>query len=383
MKGPRVSQILFAAGVALGAPGAAADKLAIESPAADAKFNNSRIVLSVKVPSQVRRVRAEVTIPDEKDKTKSKTIFTVAPVELPQGTDRWSPEVELAPGKNTIKVSDADDGQNGASVAVERTGCESASDTRENFEATFYAGASIDSFAANETKNYIGYSSAQSGPQTGYVAGIDFAYRLAKRNPESRWPLQLWVYGETVHGQRSTEVDCGQVQGANGSQLPEVCAGFSPATAASAFLSILRNSSSLEGYGGVRLEFLKFNRGDSNSANLYAKSQLGFLTVQNNGGDVVDDHTKVALGTIMTNGQFRDSYLEVGYGRSDLFYLHRGRRLKLDGYVQWKVADTVPFYPFFQITVDADMGRGSDSIRTYYGINMDIRELTDRFRSKK
>jgi hypothetical protein len=260
-------------------------------------------------------------------------------------------------------------------------------DDRGAWESTFYVGASIDSFAANETKDYLGYNSSNttasnnlqraSGPQLGYVVGIDFAYRLAHSEKRPRWPWHLWVFGETVHGQRSTEVDC------KATQPPAVCSlekGFDISDPASAFLGILRNSTSLEAFTGARLEFFKLNPGSQNSANLYVKSQLGFLTIQNNGGDVVDDHIKAAVGTIMTNGKFRDSYLEAGWGKSDLFHLHRGRRFKFDGYLQYEFSQGIS--PFIQLCVNSDFGPGSDDVRTYYGVNFDIRRLFDSLKPK-
>jgi hypothetical protein len=101
--------------------------------------------------------------------------------------------------------------------------------------------------------------------------------------------------------------------------------------------------------------------------------------VQNNGGDIVDDHLKFGLGAIMTNGTFKHSYLEAGYGKSDLFAIHRGRRVKIDGYLEWQLPGDNRFSraisPFLELTVDSDFGRGSDSVRTYYGLNFDIKEL--------
>ena len=140
-----------------------------------------------------------------------------------------------------------------------------------------------------------------------------------------------------MHGERSAEVSC-----STGSLL---CAGTLPAT----FPAILRNATSLEGSAGFRLELLGLRPSESNSANLYIQSRLGFLTVQNNGADVVDDQTKLALGIILTNGPFRNSYLEVGWGRTDLFSTHRGRRFKVDGYVEWTITelDKRPIHPFF------------------------------------
>lgn len=276
----------------------------------------------------------------------------------------------------------ADNGGTSSKAEPQPAASEPASDERKDFEGNFFVGVSIDSFAANQAKNYIGYTAADSGTKTGYAAGIDFGFRFFKRNPESRWPVQLWVFGETIHGQRSTEVNCQQAQGGQASEAPPVCQGYSATTAPDAFLAVLRNSSSLEAYSGLRLEFLKFNPGGEHSANLYVKSQLGFVTVQNNGEDIVDSHTKLAVGTIMTNGDFRGSYLEAGWGRSDLFALHRGRRFKVDGYVQWctkPAAGKVSICPFFEMTVDSDLGRGSDDVRTYYGINLNLQQLGSLF----
>lgn len=254
------------------------------------------------------------------------------------------------------------------------------SDARESFEAGFFAGASIDSFAASEVKHYAGYNASQSGAQTGYVAGIDFALRLAARTESRRWPLQLWVYGKTVHGVRSAEMDCRDLPSSGGASTGS-CTGVQ-ATAADAFLAILRNASSLESYSGLRVEFFRVNPGQTHAANFYVKTQAGFLTVQNSGGDVMDDQIRLALGAILTNGPFRGSYFEGGYGKSDVFYFHRGRRFKIDGYLQWKIGDASPVSPFFRITVDADMGPGSDSVRTYYGVAVELRQLTSRFSGK-
>ena len=294
-------------------------------------------------------------------------------------------KVLLAPGvENTIRVSLVSDPTKCFSITITQEGDES--DTRGNWEASGYAGASIDSFAANETKNYLGYNQPDtaggmnlqqaSGPQTGYVAGVNFAYRMFKASSSPQFPAQLWVYGETVHGERSTEVDC--------NSAPDTCklfdpTGFDVSKLGSTFFAILRNSSSLEGYAGARLEFMKLNPGSADSANLYIKSQLGFITVQNNGGDIVDDHIKVAIGAIMTNGLFKHSYLEAGYGKSDLFAMHRGRRFKVDGYLEWQLPGTNRFSraisPFLQLSVDSDFGPGSDDVRAYYGLNFDIKEL--------
>lgn len=373
-------------------PVQAQQKLVIESPAGGQILTSTHVVVAVKVDPSVKRVKAAVTIPipkkakDSEEETataatpSTRTVFSLGPVDLERGAERWSPDLGLGIGENTITVTDADNEKTTASVTLKVNEYDHSSDPREDFQGTFYVGASIDSFASNETRQYIGYTASDSGPKTGYAAGVDFEYRVFKRNTESRVPLQLWLFGETVHSQRSSEVDCSQAK-SGGSGAPPVCAGFNPDTAPDAFLAVLRNASSLEGYAGARLEFLKLNRSSNHSANLYAKSQLGLMTVQNNGGDVVDNHTKLAVGAIMTNGSFGGSYLDVGWGRTDLFAIHRGRRFKIDGYIEWdvKVREDFHIHPFFQMLVDSDFGPGSDDVRSYYGINVDMRSLSCLF----
>jgi hypothetical protein len=250
-------------------------------------------------------------------------------------------------------------------------------DEREKFEASGFVGASIDSFAAKPVQQVLGYKSSDTGPKTGFVAGINFAYRLTPKDSKNL-PVQLWVYGETVHGQRSAEIQCDKT-------IPDtdrspLCKELSALNARDQFFAVLRNASSLEGFFGLRLEFLQL-REDKNSAALYFKSQLGLITMQENGGDAIDDHIKFAFGAIMTSGVFQGSYLETGLGRTDLFKEHRGRRFKVDGYVQWRIIESQKWIaPFFQLSVNSDFGPGADDIRTYYGINFDLRELGCKFK---
>jgi hypothetical protein len=348
---------------------AACDKLTIESPGDQAIFASASVVISVCVPAGINRVTATVSIPDPKDKSKTATVVTVGPRTLARGEDHWSPELALAGGLNIVTVMDADHAGSSASVHVQANAGGVTSDERRGFDATFYAGASVDSFASNDTKKYLGYTPADSGPLLGYIAGVDFDYRLFRRSGGGRWPWQVWVFGETMHGQRSGEVSCGA------SGTSPVCSGVTSVSAANQFLAVLRSSTSVEAFSGLRLEFFKLNPMQEHSANLYLKSQLGFLTVQNSGSDVVDDHTKLAIGTMMTNGAFRNSYLEAGWGKTDLFATHRGRRFKVDGYVEWTEKDTWPIRPFFELVLDSDFGPGADDIRAFYGVNVDIRNL--------
>jgi hypothetical protein len=243
-------------------------------------------------------------------------------------------------------------------------------DCRQNFEASFFLGLGVDTFAGGEVRRYLNPDDA-AGPAERGVGGFNFAYRLA-RGANS----QLWVYGETVHGVRSADIDCGKA----GNKEFFLCKGdlaladfkSRPDTD---LLKIIRNASSLEGFAGVRYEFLTLNKGRRHTANLYFKGQLGFLKVSSAPGDAVDMH-HVGFGAIATREKFQGSYLEFGIGRNDLVLNHDAKKIgawnrkKIDGYLSTKIAGPVSF--FAQMVVDSDFGPGSDSVQTYFGLEFDL-----------
>ena len=102
---------------------------------------------------------------------------------------------------------------------------------------------------------------------------------------------QLWLFGETVHGVRSAGVDCTADEPASGTKGVGICAQFDPAKPNRTF-AIIRNSTSLEAFAGLRWEFKQFMLKDSLQAAIYAKGQAGFITVAGLGGDVVDSHSR-------------------------------------------------------------------------------------------
>jgi hypothetical protein len=84
---------------------------------------------------------------------------------------------------------------------------------------------------------------------------------------------------------------------------------------------------------------------------------------------------------VAAKGLFRDSFLETGWGKSDIFRLHAGRRFKIHGYLSWDLGGEDSWLarhgmkPFIEITVDSDFGKGADSVRSYYGFNFDLGKL--------
>jgi hypothetical protein len=229
-------------------------------------------------------------------------------------------------------------------------------------------GLGIDTFAAKDLRLYLNPNDS-GGVEERFVAGIDFEYRLMGNGDVAGH--KLWVFGETVHGLRSAEVDC------KAAPTLEVCKPFLEqiANPGAPALYILRNASSLEAFAGLRWEFGTIQPA-SDAAKLYLIAQAGFLSVARSGGDVLDAH-HVGLGVLAVKGRFEGSHLEVGFGRSDVFLTHPHRRLKIDGLLSMGKADGF-LRPFVQFTVDSDLGSGPDSIQSYIGVDFDIGKLFGR-----
>lgn len=248
-----------------------------------------------------------------------------------------------------------------------------AQDDRGVFDASAYLGSAFDNFAASEVKDYIN-PKGTSDTQERFIFGFDYEYRLFgdKSSKASLENSQIWLFGETLHGVRSADVDC------TGDNKPPVCTdSLDPDTFPDRARFILRNATSLEAFMGVRWEFFTLQPASDSPANLYLKAQAGFLSVANIGGDVVDSH-HVGMGIIAVKGNFVGSYVEAGWGRTDLFLDNPRDRWKLDGFLSFKILPGKigeVMKPFAQITVDSDLGPGSDSVQTYLGVDFDVSNL--------
>jgi hypothetical protein len=254
-------------------------------------------------------------------------------------------------------------------------------DCRGDFQGSGYLGLAIDSFAAHDLTKYLNPRDSGTIRSDRSVFGIDFAYRLAgdggKEKPtdpakRSQRLNNFWIYGETVHGVRSADIDCKVTP--NLPSCQDSLRAFGTNIPQNA-LYILRNATSLEGHAGFRYEFLGLQQQGSSPANLYFNAKAGFLNVAGLGGDLAN-LSQIGLGAIVTKGSFVDSYLEAGVGRSDLYLVNPNRRLKINAYLQKTLPvgnDAMSF--FVQMLVDSDMGKSSDSVQTYVGVNFDLGKL--------
>jgi hypothetical protein len=278
--------------------------------------------------------------------------------------------ISLAPvqlkEKDTVSVSQVLEGSRSKPFVVTVGPRVELGDEREDFEASAYLGFAIDTFAAEEIQRYLN-PEVNGKPKERGIFGFDFGYRLI-----SRKKFQFWVYGETVHGVRSDDVDCGKNPDfptcldatadflALGKAVPENA------------LYMLRNATSLEGFTGFRLESMPINRTGRHPAVVYGKLQAGFLNVAGSDGDAKDMH-HFAVGALVVGGPLVGSYLEFGHGRTDLFATNRYDRFKIDGHLQYRIRKGVSF--FAQLFVDVDGDKGADAMQSYFGLAFDLPEL--------
>jgi hypothetical protein len=265
--------------------------------------------------------------------------------------------------------ADIDHGVSSATAECDGTDC------RDKTNFSFYTGVAIDSFAS-EAYNDKFNKDVTNASKTSPVFGIDFSHRFFETKKGRKW----WVYGETLHYSRTTEVAC---QG--GKPKPTTSAvkptADSPGDAnnpcstqtntpdnATDYTALLRGASTTEAFVGLRFEPWTLE-----TSVVYTKLQLGFMTIAGNGGDIIDNH-HIGAGIMVSNGKLRDSYIEVGHGQTDLFKEHRKNRWKFDGYVAWDPLSTAGnrslLTPFLQMVVDSDFKKGADSVQIFAGMNI-------------
>ncbi len=229
-------------------------------------------------------------------------------------------------------------------------------DERPDFRADAWAGVAVDTFASGSVNAVL--NPEATGAKTRAVGGFAFAYR-AIGDADSR---QLWVTAETHHGIRSADIDCTERP-----SLPTCASSPTPPTGADV-LFLVREASTLEASLGVRWEFLTLRKGSTMPAKLYLVGQYG-LALAAEGPTDAADIGHVGLGLVATKGHYRDTFIEIGIGRNELFFMHPDRRFKARGGLSIHASRGVRFFAL--LSVDTDLGPGADSVQSYYGFAVD------------
>ncbi len=223
-------------------------------------------------------------------------------------------------------------------------------------EVYAYVGQVFDNFASANVNDYL--NANDSGEtKTRETFGVWFQYPL--------WNDSFWIYGQTAHGVRSSDIDCkanSDLSVCKDSDFADEIAD--PRERA---LFMLRSSSSLEAMLGFRYEFTDLQKGDSRA---YISYQKGFITVESGDGDA-SEISRFSLGIRIAKGKYRNSFLEFAEkGKNELFAENKDDRLQINARLtrEFTLAKSYVVPGFIHFSGDFDDGDGSDAIQTYVGI---------------
>jgi hypothetical protein len=256
-------------------------------------------------------------------------------------------------------------------------------DQRDGLWASFYAGTAIDTFAPEIVGGYdYDYANPAAGGTSvmqRMIGGIDFDFRTIGSASNDR---QLWIAGQTMYGVRSGEVDCTDLD-----RRPAVCTSIQDdiknqgINLADKFIYALEHATSFEAYVSPRLELWTLQRGTMFPAKLYVGARLGVLMLDDSTHDAYESF-HFGGGILAHAGPFDGSYIEVGFGRSDMFFTPpdhtKWRRWKIDGLFSVPAFGKGDKRPrvFLQLFSDFDpRDVAADSIQTFFGIDVPLSEL--------
>lgn len=239
------------------------------------------------------------------------------------------------------------------------------------FDAGAFFGTVVDNFAPDNVGAYIN-PEAGSTQKTQWIFGFNFDYRLLGRSDS---PVQVWLEGETMHGVRTADVDCAPPDPAD---KPPVCGDATPQNALTKAKYILENADSLEAWVSPRVEFMTLQFGTDTPAQIYGTVSFGFVALKD-APKVFRTH-HVGAGFLTKEGPFEDSYLEAGWGKNELLS-DRWNRFKVSGALSFNLDALLPVWKgigrvFAEMALDNDFGEGADSIRTFFGIDIDLKGLS-------
>jgi hypothetical protein len=256
-------------------------------------------------------------------------------------------------------------------------------DQRGGLWASFYAGTAVDTFAPQIVGGYdYDYANPGAGGTAAMervIGGIDFEFRTIGSASNDR---QLWIVGQTMYGVRSSEVDC-----TNSEKRPAVCQSIREdfkdqgINLTDKFIYALEHATSFEAYVSPRFELWTLQRGTIFPAKLYVTARLGVLMLDDTTHDAYEAF-HFGGGILAHSGPFDGSFIEVGFGRSDMFFTPpdhtKWRRWKIDGLFSVPAFGKGDKRPrlFLQLYSDFDpRDIAADSIQTFFGIDVPLSEL--------
>jgi hypothetical protein len=251
-----------------------------------------------------------------------------------------------------------------------------STDPRDPIDATAYVGGAIDNFAPAIVANY-----KVKEEHSRVIGGVNFDFRVWPYRNARKDSMQIWITGETLHGVRTADIDC------SGDEKPQVCGEAPDVAVGQRFRFALKHASSFEAFVQPRIEFLTIEADSPFATRLYATGRFGIMMLTEGDGYAAEAH-HFGLGLGAIGGRFEGSFLEVGWGKTELFAPVSGsgwNRLKFDGLLSVPVLqgilerarfwETQPRL-FIQLYADFDPGgRAADSVQTFIGVDIPIGDI--------
>lgn len=245
-------------------------------------------------------------------------------------------------------------------------------DDSDRLQVDAFLGEVLNNFSASAVQKYVNPEATKEGSKIQRLAGLSLEYRLSGKPAERGLRISILA----AHGARTVEVKCAETK-----LSPCPASASAPSAPADEFYAIVRDSSTLEWYLGLRW-VMPIHGGETW---LYPKVQAGFVRAADASDDVIDNHF-AGFGVEHRRGAFAYSHLELGWGRTDFFGEKRSRRFKADALLSYTPGlarssqtpkegeaprEGVAGF-FIKGRLDSDLGPSSDDITIFAGIRLDV-----------
>jgi len=245
---------------------------------------------------------------------------------------------------------------------------------RSPFDIDINLGWQLDRFTSSDLANALNPEESGNGNQS-MLVDIRFNYRFANFGSQ-----QLWLYGNTARTIRGTEIickdnpkfiGCAEFDGSFGEgSIPGLDTAF----------SILRDAESLEAHVGIRHEFWGIENPNA-PGRLYWSYEYGFASIEDT--DDLANISQLSLGAVVVEGDYKNSFIEFGRGRNDLWQTKRKNRNKvrvhLERLLKWGDAE---ISIFLETQIDFDGGKGADSVTTRIAVEVPLNAISNIIKNK-
>jgi len=260
----------------------------------------------------------------------------------------------------------------GSALAAPRDHRRERDGADDRFEPYAFIGEVNNRFAS-EGRNLLDRRSEDDKSRVDRAVGFGFDYRVWGQDTSAR---QIVFGGQTVHTARTKVVASDSLASGTNQQ--------------DQFLEVLRDGTVFEALASLKIRWpfnwLSTSSGRAAVTAIYLKGQGGLIRSDVGSDDVLDNHF-IGFGIEHLAGPYRDSFFELGTGRSELFeHDRRDWRFKAGASLNYtpgvdlsKGTEGGALGLFAEAWLDTDVGPGADDIQLYLGLFFDIEKVLAQY----